>query len=39
MKRQEETNEEKMELYFNQWCFENTKTKNSYYDATSEPNH
>lgn len=31
----DEPDKEKIELYFNQWCFENTKTENSYYDATS----
>lgn len=31
----EETDEEKMKLYFNQWAFENTQSENSYSDAAS----
>ena len=35
--KSEETDEEKMERYFNQWNFENTQSEDSYSDATSVP--
>lgn len=33
--KSEETDEEKMNRYFNLWAFENTQSKESYSDATS----
>jgi hypothetical protein len=33
--KSEETDDEKMTRYFNQWSFENTQSEDTYSDATS----